>query len=210
MSDSGEEAARGAGDSAPTGSGGPAAPAERAPAERWFERGLRLSRGLVLIPVVVLVLSALAAFAYGAALFIWALAEVIPHPFPVGHKIGLFLLDIDLFLVGATLLISAIGFYELFISKVDAGGRGAGMPPWLVMRDLNDLKARVVSMLVLVAAVSFVDVVVGFSGGQDILYLGGAVALVIAALTAFLRFGAGRESADRTRSGSAGKPPDVS
>jgi hypothetical protein len=48
-----------------------------------------------------------------------------------------------------------------------------------------------VSMLVLVAAVSFVDVVVDFHGGQDILYLGIAVALVIAALTAFLRYGTG-------------------
>ncbi len=205
MSDSGEETARSAEGSVPAGSGRPAGPAER-----WFERGLQLSRGLVLIPVVVLVISALAAFAYGAALFVWALAEVVPHPFPVGHKIGLFLLDIDLFLVGATLLISAIGFYELFISKVDAGRQGAGMPPWLVMRDLNDLKARVISMLVLVAAVSFVDVVVGFSGGHDILYLGGGVALVIAALTAFLRFGAGREAGGRTRSGSGDNPPDVS
>lgn len=188
MSDLGEKAARGTDDpgtTGPAGSGGSV--------ERWFERGLQLSRGLILIPVIVLVISALAAFTYGAGLLIWSLMEVIPHPFPVGHKLGLFLLDIDLFLVGATLLICAIGFYELFISKVDLGGSGSAMPTWLVIRDLNDLKARVVSMLVLVAAVSFVDVVVGFSGGHDILYLGGGVALVIAALTAFLRFGTGRE-----------------
>ncbi len=202
MSDPGEETARGTGGSPVTGPAGPGGSLER-----WFERSLQLSRGLILIPVAVLVISALAAFAYGAALLIWALIEVVPHPFPVGHKLGLFLLDIDLFLVGATLLISAIGFYELFISKVDVGRPGAAMPTWLVMRDLNDLKARVVSMLVLVAAVSFVDVVVGFSGGHDILYLGGAVALVIAALTAFLRFGTGREAGDGTGSGSAGNPP---
>lgn len=203
MIDPGQEAARsadGPGSTRPAGPGGTA--------ERWFERSLQLSRGLILIPVVVLVISATAAFAYGAALLIWSLTQIIPHPFPVGHKLGLFLLDIDLLLVGATLLISAIGFYELFISKVDAGGPGSGMPTWLVMRDLNDLKARVVSMLVLVAAVSFVDVVVGFSGGHDILYLGGGVALVIAALTAFLRFGTGREAGDRAGPGSGGNPPE--
>ena len=50
--------------------------------------GLQLSRGLILIPVVVLVISALVAFAYGAALLIWSLVEVVPHPFPVGHKLG--------------------------------------------------------------------------------------------------------------------------
>jgi uncharacterized membrane protein YqhA len=57
------------------------------------------------------------------------------------------------------------------------------------MRDLNDLKARVTSMLVLVAAVSFVDVVVEYAGGHDVLYLCGGIALVIIALSAFLRYG---------------------
>lgn len=57
------------------------------------------------------------------------------------------------------------------------------------MHDLNDLKARVISMIILVAAVTFVDVVVESGSGLNTLYLGTAVALVIAALTAFLRFG---------------------
>lgn len=159
--------------------------------EAAFEWTLQLSRGMVLLPVAVLVLAALGAFVYGTGLFIWALIEVVTHPFPVKTQIGYFLLDVDLFLVGATLLIAAIGLYELFISRVNVGTR---LPGWLVMNDLNDLKARVVSMLVLVTAVSFVDVVVDFQGGHDILFLGGAVALVIVALTGFLRFGTARES----------------
>jgi uncharacterized membrane protein YqhA len=57
------------------------------------------------------------------------------------------------------------------------------------MKDLDDLKARVISMIVLVAAVSFVDVVVDFGPGLQTLYLGGGAALVIGALTAFERFG---------------------
>lgn len=152
-----------------------------------------LSRGLVLIPVVMLVIAAATSFIYGSALFVRSAIDVIPHPFPVGNRIGIFMLIVDLYLVGATLLIAAIGFYELFISRIDPAGR-SHLPAWLVMNDLNDLKARVVSMLVLVAAVSFVDIVVDFHGGQDILYIGIAVALVIAALTAFLRYGpSGRE-----------------
>jgi uncharacterized membrane protein YqhA len=180
------------------GETGPAAPPER-PAgdgwlETWFEWGLQQSRLIIMVPVVVLLLASAAAFVYDAGLFIWSLVQVVEHPFPAGHRIGLFLLVIDLFLVGATMFIAAIGFYELFISRVDAGGTSA-MPEWLVMRDLNDLKARVVSMLVLVTAASFVDQVVDFEGGSGILFLGGAVALVIFALTAFLRFGTGREGA---------------
>jgi hypothetical protein len=57
------------------------------------------------------------------------------------------------------------------------------------MKDLNDLKARVIAMIILVAAVSFVDTVVDFGPGLQTLYLGAGVALVIVALTLFLRFG---------------------
>ncbi len=162
---------------------------------RWpgpgFERSLVLSRSVALIPVVVLTFAGAGAFVYGTALFVHSAAEIIGHPFPVGDKIGLFLLVVDLFLVGATMLIAAIGFYELIVSHVSADRRH-GLPDWRVMRDLDDLKARVVSMLVMVAAASFVNAVVDFHGGPDILYLGGAVAVVIAALTLFLRLGTGR------------------
>jgi uncharacterized membrane protein YqhA len=167
---------------------------------RWpgsgFERSLVLSRSVALIPVVVLTLAGAGAFVYGAALFVHSAAEIIGHPFPVGSKIGLFLLVVDLFLVGATMLIAAIGFYELFISHVSAD-RQHGLPDWLVMRDLDDLKARVVSMLVMVAAASFTNVVVDFHGGHDILFLGSAVAFVITALTLFLRLGTGRTGSRR-------------
>ncbi len=161
--------------------------------ESGFEWGLVLARGLVLLPVVVLVFAAAAAFVYGSALFVWLVIDVFPHPFPVGNRIGIFLVVVDLFLVGATLLIAAMGFYELFFTGARRGGRRAHLPGWLVMNDLNDLKARVISMLVLVAAVTFVDIVVDFHGGRDILYIGIAVAVVIAALTAFLRYGTSRE-----------------
>jgi len=91
--------------------------------------------------------------------------------------------------VGATLMIAAFGLYDLFITRIDAGSRPLRLPAWLEMHDLNDLKARVISMIILVAAVTFVDVVVESKSGLNTLYLGAAVALVIAALTAFLRFG---------------------
>ena len=161
--------------------------------EAGFEWGLALSRCLVVIPVVVLVFSALGAFAYGTDVFVNSVRDVIEHPLPVGNKIGLFLLVIDLFLIGATLLIAAIGFYELFISRLDVGTGVSRMPAWLEMRDLNDLKGRVIAMLVLVAAASFVEVVVDFRNGHEVLELGAGVALVIGALTAFLRLsGQGR------------------
>lgn len=184
-----DEADRTSTDPSPGGDrAGPGArPAGTRP-DHWFERVLDASRLLVLIPVVVLDLSALAAFVYGTGVFVHSVGVVLNHPIPVGHKIGLFLLDIDLFLIGATLLIASIGLYELFVGRVGNGGH-SHMPEWLQMDDLNDLKGRVVAMIVLVVSVAFVEVVVDFDRSRTVLEVGGGVALVVAALTLFLRFG---------------------
>jgi uncharacterized protein (TIGR00645 family) len=153
-----------------------------------FESLLTESRAIVAVPIVALVLAAAGAFVYGAAVFIDGIREVLAHPFPVGNKIGIFLLVVDLFLIGATLLIAAIGFYELFFERIGREG-GHRVPHWLQMHDLNDLKARVVSMIVLIVSVSFVEIVVDDFPGTEVLEIGGGIALVVAALTAFLRFG---------------------
>ena len=142
------------------------------------------------VPVVVLVLSALSAFAYGTDVFVNAFREVVRHPLPVGDKVSYFLVIIDLFLIGSTLLIAAIGLYELFVSRGGPRQPGSPLPEWLEMRDLNDLKARVVAMAVLLSATTFIEVLVDEAAtGTYVLEVGGAVALVIAALTLFLRYG---------------------
>ena len=162
------------------------------------------TRYVAALPVVLLVLAALGAFVYGAALFVDETRRIVDHPFPIGRNVGYFVVLIDILLVGATLLIAAFGFYELFVVRRSAdeesndprnegGGEVTGdslLPHWLVMRDLNDLKVRVVSMLVLIAGVTFVDEVVDFRSGRDVMYLGVGIATVIVALTAFARFGA--------------------
>jgi uncharacterized membrane protein YqhA len=156
------------------------------PAADRVERTLAASLSLAIIPVVFLALAALGAFVYGAAVFVDSVISIARHPFPVGHQVGLFLLDIDLFLIGATLLISAIGFYELFIGEIRVGGI-ARMPAWLEMHDLNDLKGRVLAMVVMVLAVTFVELAVDAESGLKTLEIGGGVAVVIIAVTAFLR-----------------------
>ena len=127
--------------------------------EDGFERFLVLARLLVLVPVIILVLAAAAAFVYATVVFAVSIPGIIEHPLPPGPKLALFVLEIDVFLIGATLIIAAFGFYELFISKIDPARGQLRLPGWLKIRDLNDLKARVASMLILVAAVTFVKVI---------------------------------------------------
>ena len=91
-----------------------------------------------------------------------SVADIADHPF-LPHNLRLFLTEIDLFLIGATLIIAAIGLYELFIARIDPANSHRPLPDWLVMNDLNDLKARVIAMIILVSAVTFTDVLLEFS-----------------------------------------------
>ena len=158
------------------------------------EQVLEGARYVVAIPVATLLVAALGAFVYGVAYFVDSIGRIIDHPFPIARNIGLFVVLVDLFLVGVTLLIAAIGLFELFLaSEAPRDGRRL-LPPWLVIRDLNDLKGRVLSMIVLVSAVSFTDLVVDFRAGRDALYLGIGVAVVIVAVTVFVRYGGKAEA----------------
>jgi uncharacterized membrane protein YqhA len=153
-----------------------------------FERFLSWSRLLILIPVIFLLIDAAGSFLFGCIIFVRTVSEIIDDPSKISGVLGRFLVVMDTYLVGATLMISAFGFYSLFIGG-ERSGRPFYLPSWLNMRDLEDLKARVVSMLILVAAITFVDVAVETHDEEGVLWMGVGIAVVIAALTAFLRFG---------------------
>jgi uncharacterized membrane protein YqhA len=211
------------------GAGGPEAPADgdgrrRALArgtERRFEASLSAARLLFVIPVVFLLLDAAAAFVYGASVFI-GVAHDFMSGVPTGRNhiddvLGRFLLVMDTYLVGATLMIGAFGFYELFIVRGATARRMLWLPAWLQMRDLDDLKGRVVSMLILVAGTTFVDFAVETTNEQSVLLMGLGIAAVIVALTLFYWLARRAQSAESvpseptataSRSGQADGPLD--
>jgi len=175
----------------PSESDGDEATGRPAPGERRaddVERILAQSLRLIYIPVAVLLLGALGAFVYATFVFVDSVRHIVHHAYPVGHNIGLFFLDIDLFLIGATFLISAVGLFELFIKAINRQDT-TSMPRWLEMRDLNQLKARIIAMIVLVLSVSFVEVIVDVPSGRQALELGSGIAVIIIALTVFMRLG---------------------
>ena len=142
----------------------------------------------MVLPVIVLLLSGIGAFVYATVYAVHTAADIVRHPF-YDHNLRLFIIEIDVFLIGATLIIAAFGLYELFVSRIEPDGRGRPLPAWLEMNYLNDLNARVISMIILVTAVTFTDELLDFSHPLDILYLGAGFAIVIGALTVYLRYG---------------------
>jgi uncharacterized membrane protein YqhA len=82
----------------------------------------------------------------------------------------------DIILLGTVLYIVALGLYQLFID------RNLPLPHWLKVNDLTDLKRDLIGVVVVLLGVSFLGEVVNWEGASDILPLGAAIALVIAAL----------------------------
>ena len=93
----------------------------------------------------------------------------------------------DVFLIGIVLFIIAMGLYALFVDDT------LPLPHWLEIHDLDDLKAKLLSVVVVVLAVLFLGEVVKWDGRRELLGLGVAIAAVIAGLTFFLFQGSNRK-----------------
>jgi uncharacterized membrane protein YqhA len=145
---------------------------------------LTSSRFLVLAAVLGSLVAALALFAYGVAETIAVVIDTIAKA-EVSSKgaktLALAFIEIvDLFLLGTVLLMIAVGLYELFIDS------NLQLPDWLQIRTFDDLKNKLVGVVIVVLAVLFLGLVVSWDGERDLLRIGAAIAMVIAALTYFL------------------------
>lgn len=141
------------------------------------------SHYIVAVAAVCIALMATAIFVYGAVLT----ARTVARPFRdgVGGTVTkALILDaidlVDLFLLGAALYVIALGLYELFVDQ------HLPLPPWLVIKDLDDLKGKLLGVVIVVLGVLFLGQALTWDGERDLLRFGGAIALVIAALTFFL------------------------
>ena len=145
---------------------------------------LNQARFLVLIAVAGCVLASLALILYGGVEAVILVIDTIRSG-SVSAKgakmLALAFIEIvDLFLLGTVFLIIALGLYELFIDD------DLKLPNWLIIRTLDDLKHKLIGVVIVVMAVLFLGQVVTWDGERDLLGFGAAIALVIAALTWFL------------------------
>jgi uncharacterized membrane protein YqhA len=141
------------------------------------------SKYLSLIAVITLLLSFGLALLWGVAKAIKAWREIIIS-YGQSPDISLLLIKlIDAFLIAIVLYLLAASIYKLFIGNLD-------LPPFLVARNLTELKSKLSSIIVLVIAVRFVEFL--FEGSMQafhVMWLALATALVGGTLIAFGYFG---------------------
>ena len=85
---------------------------------------------------------------------------------------------LDTVLVATALLVISVSLYELFIGELR-------VPDWMLVHNLDELKSKFTFVIVPVIAVKFLQKILRGGDAVEILYFGGGIALVIAALAAF-------------------------
>ena len=141
------------------------------------------SRYLIVVAVAGIFIAATALLVYGALQAGLLIAELFSSPVSSKGAKALLLAAIelvDLFLLATVLYVIAVGLYELFIDDT------LPLPSWLEIHNLDDLKSKLIGVVVVVLGVLFLGQVIAWDGQRELLSYGAAIALVIAALTYFL------------------------
>ncbi len=146
-------------------------------------RVIGASRYLILLAVVAIFTATLLLLVYGGAQTVLLVREALGAGVSSkGAKTMLLSVIevVDLFLLATALYVIAAGLYELFIDP------NIALPAWLEVRTLDDLKDKLIKVVIVVLGVLFLGQVITWDGQRDLLSYGAAIALVIAGLSYFL------------------------
>jgi uncharacterized membrane protein YqhA len=146
------------------------------------QRLLGSSRWIILLAVIGAFFSAMVLLIYAAGVVFVTIKNLVTdlHFSEKGAKdlSVTFIQLVDLFLLGTVIYIIAIGLYELFIDDT------LPMPAWLHIGTLDSLKEKLIGVVILLLGVTFLGQAVTWSGAENIIYFGGAIALVMLGLVA--------------------------
>ncbi|MFM8897752.1 MAG: YqhA family protein [Actinomycetota bacterium] len=139
-----------------------------------MKRALSLARLAVVVPAIASIIGALLLMAQGSISMVTVVIEAISNDSSLKESIVDVLTAIDAILLGTVLLVIGYGLYELFIDA------NLEVPLWLRVNNLDDLKSKLIGVVVAIIAVVFVGVFVDSNRSEDVISYGvGAGALVV-------------------------------
>ena len=137
---------------------------------------LSLTRYAVVVPALASILGALLLMAQGSVAMVIAMIAAVSNESTLKDTIVDVLTAVDAILLGTVLLVIGYGLYELFIDAE------VNVPLWLRVHDLDDLKSKLIGVVVAIIAVVFVGVFVDSKRAEDVIAYGtgaGAGAIVL-------------------------------
>ena len=151
---------------------------------------LGLTRYAVIVPAIASMIGALLLMAQGSIEMILVVIDATLNNAYLKDTIVDVLTAIDAILLGTVLLVIGYGLYELFVDTEIV------VPEWLQVHDLDDLKSKLIGVVVAIIAVVFVGVFVDANRSADVLAYGLGAGAIVTGLAIF---------AYATKKNSAGK-----
>ena len=153
-----------------------ASPGYAAPVRRLIE----LTRYIAALPALGAILGSLVLMGVGIIEVIKAISILIQTWANTKEVVVAVLTAIDTLLLATVLMVIGYGIYELFVDE------GLNLPSWLEIRSLDDLKNKLIGVIVAIIGVIFLGILVDATDPGDVLQVGigcGAVLIGLAAFT---------------------------
>ncbi len=137
------------------------------------------TRFVVAIPAVAAVLGAILLMLQGSIAVVMAIVDTVLFGATLKDTTVDVLTAVDAILLGTVLLVIGYGLYELFVDS------GIDVPDWLHVNDLDDLKSKLIGVVVAIIAVVFVGVLVDANRAVDVISYGTGAGALVAGLALF-------------------------
>ena len=144
-----------------------------------MKKVLGLTRFAVFVPAIAAIIGALLLMAQGSLEIISVVIKTFTEEESLKMTIVDVLTAVDAILLGTVLLVIGYGLYELFIDA------DIEVPLWLRVSDLDDLKSKLIGVVVAIIAVVFVGVFVDANRASEVIAYGSGAGALVAGLALF-------------------------
>ena len=165
----------------------------------FMNKILARARYAVFIPAIASILGALLLMFQGSVAMVQTIIDVVTERTKLKLTIVEILTAVDAILLGTVLLVIGYGLYELFIDE------DLDVPPWLQVQDLDDLKSKLIGVVVAIISVIFVGVFVDTNRAADVISYGVGAGAMVTGLAVFA-FATRKDPSEKKRRVKEGSP----
>jgi uncharacterized membrane protein YqhA len=144
-----------------------------------MRRLIEVSRFVVAVPAVGSIIGSFVLMIIGVWEIGGSIINLFNRAISIKQSVVGILTAVDILLLATVLLVIGYGLYELFVDS------SVQLPAWLEIRSLDDLKSKLIGVVVAIIAVVFLGILVDLNDPSDILYVGAGAGAVVLGLAAF-------------------------
>ena len=144
-----------------------------------MRRIIELSRYVVAVPAIGTIIGSFVLMVLGVWEVGVSIVNLVNNSVSVKGSVVGILTAVDTLLLSTVLLVIGYGLYELFVDS------SVKLPDWLEIRSLDDLKNKLIGVVVAIIAVVFLGYLVDVNDPSEILYIGAGAGALVLGLAAF-------------------------